>query len=571
MKNLSLRLKISIIVVIAPIVVGMIMLFFHVKDIKRDAVESLKAKSRAIVLMAESARNEMGEKLSDGIIRNFTDLEKEKRIDAVPIITAIQMARENADNAGYRFRVFKKNPRNPENEPDEFESKVLAELKSRGLKEKFVYEEDHIRYFRPIKLTEDCLACHGSPKGEKDPIGGIKEGWKAGEIHGAFEIITSLDEAKAKITKATTNMSLITVLIVGLSFAAAILLLRGNLLKPLYYIRGVISRIEKGDLTGDIQTTRHDELGEITDNLKSMSEKLRANISQMVEVGRFLAESSESMTKVSGQLTESSQNTSLQAESVAAASEEMSTNMDSVAAAVEETSTNVAQVAQSAESIKASSKNAVQSTEEAMKITREAVAESENASKKINQLGEAAREIGKTIELITDISEQTNLLALNATIEAARAGEAGKGFAVVADEIKALSRQTYEATEEIKQKTLGIQDTTGETVHQISKISEVIHQVNEVVDGIVRMITEQTELINEIADNVSNASQGTQEVSENTAQASEAAAEIAENIARVNSNAGEAHQNSESVAENARELNSISAKLTETTRNFKLE
>jgi len=570
-KNLSLRLKISIIVVIAPIVVGIIMLFFHVKDIKRDAVASMKAKSRAIVLMAESARNEMGQKLTDGILRDFTDLEKDKRVDAVPIITAIKMAEENADSAGYRFRVFKESPRNPENEPTRLESRVLEEIKSQGLKEKFVYEEDQIRYFRPITLTKDCLACHGSPKGEKDPIGGIKEGWKAGQIHGAFEIITSLDEAKAKIAKTTTSMSLITVLIVGLSFVAAILLLRVNLLKPLFYIREVISRIEKGDLTGEIRTTRHDELGEITENLKSMSEKLRANISQMVEAGRFLADSSESMGNVSGILTKSSQNTSRQAESVAAASEEMSANMDSVAAAVEETSTNVSQVAQSAESIKDSSRNAVARTEEAMKITRTAVAESENASEKINQLGEAAQEISKTIELITEISEQTNLLALNATIEAARAGEAGKGFAVVADEIKALSRQTYEATEEIKQKTLGIQDTTGETVDQISRISEVIHQVNEVVDGIVRMISEQTELINEIADSVSNASQGTREVSENTSQASAAAAEIAENIARVNSNAGEAHKNSESVAGKAEELKSISAKLTETTRNFKLE
>ncbi len=571
MKNLSLRMKISIIVIIAPIVVGIIMLFFHVRDIKRDAVDSLKAKSRAIVLMAESARNEMGAKLADGIIKSFDELEMEKRVDAVPIITAIKMAEENADSAGYRFRVFKKNPRNPENEPDEFESRILSEIKSKGLKEKFVYEEDHIRYFRPIKLTDDCLACHGSPKGAEDPIGGIKEGWKAGEIHGAFEIITSLDEAKAKIARTTTTISLITVLIVGLSFAAAILLLRVNLLKPLYYIREVISRIEKGDLTGDIKTTRHDELGEITENLKSMSDKLRANISQMVEVGRFLEDSSESMSRVSGALTDTSRNTSRQAESVAAASEEMSANMDSVAAAVEETSTNVAQVAQSAESIKDSSRNAVERTEEAMKITRTAVAESENASEKINQLGDAAREIGKTIELITDISEQTNLLALNATIEAARAGEAGKGFAVVADEIKALSRQTYEATEEIKLKTLGIQDTTGETVEQISKISEVISQVNEVVDGIVGMISEQTELINEIADNVSYASQGTGEVSENTAQASAAAAEIAENIARVNANAGEAFKNSESVAGNAGELKKISAKLTETTRKFKLE
>nr|WP_321418794.1 methyl-accepting chemotaxis protein [uncultured Desulfobacter sp.] len=62
------------------------------------------------------------------------------------------------------------------------------------------------------------------------------------------------------------------------------------------------------------------------------------------------------------------------------------------------------------------------------------------------QLNQAASEINKVTEAISDISEQTNLLALNATIEAARAGDAGKGFAVVASEIKALANQTADAT-----------------------------------------------------------------------------------------------------------------------------
>lgn len=79
------------------------------------------------------------------------------------------------------------------------------------------------------------------------------------------------------------------------------------------------------------------------------------------------------------------------------------------------------------------------------------VASSSEIGREIGAFREALDRVGRIAQVINVIARQTNLLALNATIEAARAGDAGKGFAVVAGEVKALARQTADATSDIDQ------------------------------------------------------------------------------------------------------------------------
>ena len=131
---------------------------------------------------------------------------------AVPVVTAWQSAQAKAKEGGYEFRVPKLQPRNPKNEPDALETRALKALVADNLDEyqEIDHERNAVRYFRPIRLTQDCLLCHGSPSQSqalwgnadgKDPTGTKMEDWREGEIHGAFEIVKSLDEAEAQIAR----------------------------------------------------------------------------------------------------------------------------------------------------------------------------------------------------------------------------------------------------------------------------------------------------------------------------------------------------------------------------------
>jgi methyl-accepting chemotaxis protein len=90
------------------------------------------------------------------------------------------------------------------------------------------------------------------------------------------------------------------------------------------------------------------------------------------------------------------------------------------------------------------------------------------ADQSMSGLGSSSAEIEGVVKLILSVAKETKLLALNAAIEAARAGEAGKAFAVVAREVKALSRQTQAATDEISSKVHKLQRDAVESIKAVN-------------------------------------------------------------------------------------------------------
>lgn len=537
-RNLSIRWKVLSVSMLGLACLAAVSAWMQIRDIRRQSVRAVEEKSRAIVLTLEATREEMAKKISLGIIKPFDQIDRSVLVEAVPIITAINAARKKAEEAGYSFRVPKEQPRNPENEPDDFERKVLAELTRSQTMDTLIQSEEEVHYFRPIRLTADCMICHGDPKGELDPLGGVKEGWKEGEIHGAFHIISSLAETKAAVSKARNNIILTAVIIVSL-LSLVLLLVVSSITKPLKKGVELARRIEDGDLTTDIQLDQKDEVGDLINALNNMAKNLRTVFGEVTSYAASLDNASTNLEALSGQLSDGATNMNERSNTLATAAEEMSTNMSSVSTSAEQSTANVNTVATAAEEMTATVNEIAQNTEKSRQVTSNAVMSVEKASGKVDELSRAASEITKVTEVIVEIAEQTKLLALNATIEAARAGEAGKGFAVVANEVKELAKQTNEATDDIRNKIETMRKSADSTVQEIELIHTVINDVNEIVVNIASAVEEQAATTRDIASNIGQAAAGIQDMTRNVTQAAEVSQSITTDILNVKQSSDE--------------------------------
>jgi len=394
----------------------------------------------------------------------------------------------------------------------------------------------------------------------------------SGKTIGVLALPVDISSTLAEIAATTYRL-----IASGAVFLALLLLALNFIINRLMNrpLRQAIAQFEKagrGDLTQrmDNKGGSQDEFAELGAGFNTFLENVQTMVTELQGSVLAMSSSSGELTTLAHGMETGARTSAERANSVAAAAEEMSANMSSVAAASEQAATNVNMVATATEEMSTTIARIAENTEMASSITRKAVEQARGATEKVNVLGLAASEISKVTEVITEISEQTNLLALNATIEAARAGEAGKGFAEVANEIKALAKQTADATHQIRRQIEGIQASTGATIEEIREITKVIDQVNEIVTTIATAIEEQAATTSEIGGNVVQAAQGITEVNENVAQTSAVSGEIAGDINGVSGVIEEMSRSAGEVNNRADDLAALAQKLRELISKFKV-
>ncbi len=533
-----------IIVIAFGIIIGFaINSYLSIQQLKENMMSSMIERAKAITVEAESTREYMG-KLRERY-KVFRDKEmieevKEKMkgitdpveiIKAarqtsfywtVPVVAGWNVAMAKAKEANYVFRVPKIQPRNPDNKPTPFERKMLLKIKQNNLKEHYEIDKANnaLRFMRAIRLSDDCMVCHGvlsdSITGElKDPLGFRMEEWKSGEQHGAYEIVADLSPMDNAISKAIWNTVIeaviLTLLLVGIIF----MMLKGLVVEPIRKLVNISKNVAKGDFTQRIKHDGSDEIAEITKAVNEMSINLNETILDVVDSSTQLNASANEIRK-SSQDVEANAKKQLNLvkqeqemiegamESVLVVNEnvdELYRAAEDVSSAVEETGKSIENVEQLAESVAlsvsetssaieemaVSVNNVAQNSKDIVSAAKETLDASIGGNKRIADVAKSSTEISQAMQNIQEITQSLTEQSDKVTTHSITAGELAD---ITADD----AQKGREAMKKAIVSMIKIKDVVSKSSEVISGLSKSAEDIGNIID-VIDDIAEQTNLL----------------------------------------------------------------------------
>lgn len=355
-----------------------------------------------------------------------------------------------------------------------------------------------------------------------------------------------------------TNISLIVIIAILLTAIVLSILIAvkitNSFVRPLKEIEDAADEMSKGNLHVSVSYTSHDELGQLADSIRKMTENIRVIIKDITicltemangnfnihstandsyqgdyiaihdSISRLRGNMSNTLSEINhaaGEVDSGGQQVSNSAQALAQGTTEQASSVEELAASFNEISNQVANTAEHAKIAKQEN----QYTHDQIEVCSSYMNHMLDAMRAIE---EKSHEIHKVIKAIEDIAFQTNILALNAAVEAARAGEAGKGFAVVADEVRSLATRSQEASKS----TATLIDDTVSAVAQGTQLSndtnKALHDVILSAQKVLEEMTLISDATEEQSDSIAQVTIGIDQISSvvqtNSATAEESAA-----------------------------------------------
>ncbi len=334
------------------------------------------------------------------------------------------------------------------------------------------------------------------------------------------------------------------------------LFLRNSFIKPLHNVMDDITALGSGNFKTLIDSSRDDELGDLSKNLTVMQREVVDILSKVKQTSTDLLQASEDINLTATNISQHTGATDQYTTQVSTAIQEMS-------GTVQEVASNAAGAAEAAQSADANAQQGLKVMEQTITSITKLSSDVNNVAAAMDQLEQDTASVGAVLDVIKGIAEQTNLLALNAAIEAARAGEQGRGFAVVADEVRALAQRTQESTAEIQQIIETVQNGA-------STASQAMRDGQQQTEATVELATQAGSSIGEITNAVGSIRDMNMHIATAAEEQSHVAEEIRTNVDSMADLARQAHDTAQQSTSIANRLGNTSAELSQLTNRFEV-
>jgi methyl-accepting chemotaxis protein len=297
----------------------------------------------------------------------------------------------------------------------------------------------------------------------------------------------------------------------------SLITIQKSIREPLVALDGILDLIANGDFSlqrnAIPSALRRGDWIHIFDLIISIVDQNREILHAVVQETESLEHHVELISAISADIAEGADMVMSNAEKVSANAECGKEAVQQVLRAMEDLSVTVADVSTRTEEVSSSSAQAdklaklgtdmAQVAEDGMRVIKSSASDMDRIIKEIQ---DEMNNIGKIVDIITEIAGQTNLLALNAAIEAARAGDAGRGFAVVAAEVKDLSQQSRASAGSIaamisslQKKSEAAAEATKDAIDAVSQGSDVMEKTLVVFSDLVKSVDEISITIERVA------------------------------------------------------------------------